>query len=559
MFPLINYINKKALFGILFLTFVMAVLDVAGLLSIAPFLALLMNPDLINEVNLLNDFQEFTGLSNNLIFLTLLGAILIALQIMGLLFKIYVLWRQTLFVHNVEANLSTSLIHTYLCDEFIVYRKKDPVQIQKRVLNEVTEVVHGTIMASIHVISNTLVAISLCTAILLYTKQSSWMVLLFLTISYFLAYKITRQSSSKLGEKRLKLNTTRFNLVNEATYLFKLIRLHRLEDQYRLKMQLVNRSFARAQALSQLIGFMPRYIFEVIGIVIVMTAAMYTLWTNSDPDMFIGQLAFYAIAGYRLFPAFQQIYQNAIRIRYTEAACLDLANELTQTMQLQKIKCANTDIGHIAEVSLCDACSVRSCDEFILTDQNLVFRKGQLNFIVGSSGVGKSTLIDMILGLNIHDIGAISVNGIPLNDNTKSNYTTQIGYVPQEIFLQNTTVYKNLMLLSSDAATNINIEKILQDTQIDFLDRNDPFGKYYEIGERGNSLSGGQRQRLALARALCSNPQILVLDEPTSALDTRTEKLIFDMLRNKSKDIIVIVVTHNSNILSPTDNIYRLT
>ncbi|EAI0591083.1 ABC transporter ATP-binding protein, partial [Campylobacter jejuni] len=194
--------------------------------------------------------------------------------------------------------------------------------------------------------------------------------------------------------------------------------------------------------------------------------------------------------------------------------------------------------------------------KYLFKNLNLNIKKGEKIAFIGESGCGKSTLVDLIIGLLKPKEGQILIDKQELNANNTKNYRQKIGYIPQNIYLFNDSIAKNITF--GDAVDEEKLNRVIKQANLEHFIKNLSQGVQTKVGDGGSNLSGGQKQRIAIARALYLEPEILVLDEATSALDTQSEAKIMDEIYKISKDKTMIIIAHRLSTITQCDKVYRL-
>jgi ABC-type bacteriocin/lantibiotic exporter with double-glycine peptidase domain len=278
----------------------------------------------------------------------------------------------------------------------------------------------------------------------------------------------------------------------------------------------------------------------------------------------ISMLALYAFAAYKLMPSLQEIFASLANIKFTRAVLDNLEKELFQAAQEGMVELEEqniiatkfTDKIVIKDLSF----SYSNSSKQVINNINIEIPKKYFIGIIGETGAGKSTLLDIILGLLKPSSGTILVDGIAINHNNMRSWQNLIGYVPQTIYLSDSSIAENIAFgVSIDEIDMSRVEQAAQMAQIsDFIENNLKLGYMTIIGERGARLSGGQRQRLGIARALYRMPEILVFDEATSALDNKTEQDLLDAIKGLVGQLTIIMVTHRLATIKDADLIYKI-
>ena len=329
-----------------------------------------------------------------------------------------------------------------------------------------------------------------------------------------------------------------------------------------LKKQVRNNfnEIASNQIFLKTIGNVPKYVIELFSFTILIIIISIFLYFDSSTNDMILNLAIFGSAGYKLLPAMQAIYYALTDLYGHRDSFETIYEELQQDKQLSKIsKISDEEKIQIKEISSLkfDDVSFAYNQSKTINKINLFFKENQKIGIVGKSGSGKSTVIDLLLGFIDPNNGSILVNDKNIEKLSLKSIREQIGFVSQNIFLFNDTISKNI---SIDKEHNKElIDKLSKICLLnDFLENNNIDINNDKIGNYGKSLSGGQKQRIGIARALYNNPKVLILDEATSALDSINQNKILSNILEFTNVSIIILITHNTNLLKNFDNIYLL-
>ena len=339
------------------------------------------------------------------------------------------------------------------------------------------------------------------------------------------------------------------------------IKLHSSEGEFLKRFAVPSKKLQHYHAQKTIISFLPRYLFEVIafgGIVGIIISLLSTNTLN-NANTILPIISLYVMAGYRLMPALQQIYSGLSDIKFNhpafEALVLDFSSSTNE--KVEQIKHATIPFKDKFEISQLSF-SYENSNTKTLDELNLIIYPNTTVGIVGSTGAGKTTLIDLILGLLAPESGSISLDGVEINKHNISAWQNIIGYVPQSIYLTDDTIEANIAFAKS--RDEINIDKAIKAAKManlhEFITTSLPEQYKTFIGERGVRLSGGQLQRIGIARALYHDPTVLVLDEATSSLDGITENAIMDAINNLSHEKTIIMIAHRLSTVKECDLIH---
>ena len=548
---------------LLIMIIIMALLDMAGVASILPFVAILTNPVLIETNAILNSmFQvsKILGVKSNQEFIFALGVLVFFLLIISLSFKALTTYAQVRFVQMREYSIGKRLIEGYLHQPYSWFLSRNSADLGTTILSEVQELINNSMSPLMELFSKGIVAIALITLLFLVNPKLALIVGLLLGSIYFFIFCVVRNYLNRTGKKRLKNNQLRFALINEAFGAIKEIKVGGLEETYIKNFSSSAQVFAKTQSSSKIISQLPRFILEAAGFGGILLIILYIIARTGSFNNALPIVSLYVFAGYRLLPALQQIYSSFTRLSFLGPSLDKLHNDLKNLQPFNKnqvtgilpfnktISLKNIDYNYPNS-------SITSLKDINLT----IYAKSSVG-LVGATGSGKTTVADIILGLLVPQKGTLEIDGKVISSQNLKSWQRSIGYVPQHIYLSDDTVAANIAF--GVEHKNINQEAVEKSAKIANLHNFiiDELPKKYQttIGERGVKLSGGQRQRIGIARALYHDPQVLILDEATSALDNQTEKEVMDAINNLSKDITIILIAHRLNTIKNCDKIFLL-
>jgi ABC-type multidrug transport system fused ATPase/permease subunit len=548
---------------LLIMILTMALIDMIGVASILPFMAVLTKPSLIETNSILNTMFQISsifGVSNNQQFLFALGILVFLILTFSLTFKALTTYVQVRFVQMREYSIGKSLLEGYLHQPYSWFLNRHSADLGKTILSEVALVIVKGLSASIEVIAKLMVVISLITLLIIADPQLALLISATLGGAYIIIFYVIRKYLKKIGGESLRNNELRFKAVIEAFGAAKEIKVGGLEKIYVNFFSDSAKIFALTNASLSVFKQLPRYILEGIafgGVLLIMLYMMYKTGSLNDA---LPITTLYVFAGYRMMPAMQAIYSSLGNITYVGPSLDKMYNDLKDLKPVN----INQDIEALAfnkTISLKNiyynyANSTRTA----LKNINLNIPVKSTIGLVGTTGSGKTTLVDIILGLLEAQKGTLEVDGKIITKQNLRSWQQSIGYVPQHIYLSDSTVAANIAFglklkeINQEAVERVSKIANLHEFVMDEL----PEQYQTTIGERGVRLSGGQRQRIGIARALYHSPQVLILDEATSALDNQTERLVMDAINKLSKDITIILIAHRLNTVKNCDIIFEL-
>jgi len=555
--------ERKSAGSLLIITTIMAFIDMIGVASVFPFVTALTNPDLIETnatLNMMFQISNKFGVETNQQFCFVLGVSVFVLLIVSIIFKILTTYVQIQFVQMRNYSLSKRLVERYLNQPYSWFLSRHSADIGKNVISEVAQVVGGGMRPLIELISKSFVLIALIALLVIVSPKLALIVGLTLGGSYGIIFYFVKKHLNRIGEERLKNNQLRFTFINEAFGASKEIKVRGLEEMYLRSFSNSAYILAQTQSLFEIISQLPRYILEAVAFGGILLIIFYVTNQTGSFNNALPIISLYFFAGYRMMPALQTIYQCFSQLTYVGPALDKLHDDLKNLKprnknQDQEILTFNKTIT-LKNIHYNYPNSSRA----VLKDINLIIPAKSIVGVIGATGSGKTTMVDIILGLLKAQKGTLEVDGKVITEQNSRAWQKSIGYVPQHIFLADSTIAANIAF--GVKPKDINQDLVEKSSKIANLHNfvTDELPKQYQttIGERGVRLSGGQRQRIGIARALYHNPKVLILDEATSALDIQTEEGVINAVKNLSKDITIIIITHRINTVKNSNIIFKI-
>ena len=562
LFLLSSHERNQAVLLLIMIIF-MAFLDMIGIASILPFVAVLTNPGLIETNIILYELFQISknfGIKNNHHFLFVLGFLVFALLIISLSFKALTTYAQIRFVQMREFSIGKRLIEGYLNQPYSWFLNQHSSDLGKTILSEVEQLVDNGIRPMLELFAKGFVAISLILLIIFIDLKLALLVGISLSSIYGAMFFFIRKNLFYLGEKRFKNNKVRFEIIGEAFGASKEIKVGGLEKNYIDNFSIAAKNFAQTQSSSQILSELPRYILEAVAFGGMLLIILYIMSQTGSFNTVIPIVSLYVFAGYRLMPALQQIYVAFTQLSFISPSIDKLYDDL-RALKFKNENFVYTNLTLDNSIELKNIYySYPHAEKFTLNDINIsIPAKSSVGF-VGTTGSGKTTIIDIILGLLYPQKGTIEIDGVAIHEKNIRSWQRLVGYVPQSIYLSDDTLAANIAF--GIESKNIDYDLVEMASKIanlhSFIIDELPLKYKTTIGERGVRLSGGQRQRIGIARALYHKPQLLILDEATSALDHETEKAVIDAVYNLNKNITVILIAHRLNTVKDCDIIYKL-
>lgn len=544
---------------LLLLVFFTAILDTLGVASIMPLIALLSNQNLLHDNAFMFELWRIVGEPEIKQFLLYASIFTLCFLLFTLCVRATTIYLQTKFAMNCEYKISSEITEGYLQQDYTWFLNRNSAELGKDILSEASNIVHGGLIPLINILAQG--SLSLCMlSLLIFVDVWLALVIIFtLFFTYFLIFISVSGVLAKIGNTRMKANETRFRLLNEVFGGIKEIKYIGLEKAYLRSYKFSAEQFATAFTKAQIIGLLPRYILEGIAFGGLISLIIYFLSDGRELVEIIPVLSLFAFAGYKLMPALQAVYSAFTQLRFIgpvvqrlseakrELSITDDRREVDHTITFSKLL-------EVSDLSFSYPGSSRQA----VTSINLTIRSNEAVAFVGRSGSGKTTIVDILLGILRPSSGSILVDGHNLQRSYLGAWRRKIGYVSQDVYLIDSTILLNITLADTDEKVDfIKLNKVLDITNLtEFVHYDLPEGLQTKVGERGVRLSGGQKQRLGIARALYRDPTILILDEATSALDNVTEAHILQSIKESYDDITIIMIAHRLSTVENCDNIF---
>ena len=554
---------KETLF-LFILIFIMAVINTLGVASILPFISVAVNPELIETNTILSTLFEMTkslGITSKINFLFFLGVVVFVLLITSLAINAITLYFQVKFAFLQEQKIGRRLTEIYLNQPYAWFLKQHSANLGRNILSEVNQAIVGILMPSITAIVQSVLIIFIFTLLFIVEPKLTLFVILFSLTAYGTFFFSIKNYLVKLGKERVKSNLDRYKIISDAFSAIKEVKFLHLENLFVTRFTKPAKIYADNQATSQVLAFLPRFFIEAIafgGIIVLMLSLMHREENFLDVMPII---SLYAFAGYRALPAIQQLYAAISQIKFASPALENLYKDIKNLKNFDKHNKLNSKMSFSNSISLQNIhFSHQNSSKETVSNININIPALSKFGIVGPTGSGKTTLIDIILGLLEPTKGNIKVDNQFIEKKNIRSWQKNIGYVPQDIYLSDASIASNIAFGVNDEKIDFKLVKeVAKKSGLhDFIINELKNGYDTQVGERGVRLSGGQKQRIGIARALYNNPSVIILDEGTSALDNVTEKNIMDAISNLKIKKTIIVIAHRLKTLRDCDSIIFL-
>ena len=565
MYKKLSYIfSKRDKYKIALLLCIMVAgsfLELLGVAVFQPFVNIIMMPDSIQENSYLARIYQMFGCSTTESFLTVVALGIIVIYVVK---NVYLWVEQNLimkFTYGMQQKLSTRLLTTYLSEPYTFHLNKNIAELQ-RSMQEDTGLFTQVLMHTLQLVAEVVVCIVL--GVYLFTVSNSITVVIvgLLILCVVLFTKITKRFTEQLGKEAQVYKGKLYQWVNQSLGGVKEVKVLNREEFFVSSYKKYYGLYIKGVRINRLLSITPKYMVEAVCMTGLLIAIIIKLnFGHGELENFIPQLATFAVAAFRLLPSVGRINEHVNNILYAVPSVDLIYGDLKGIEDYQESKGEEEGKEWSFEHGITAkhiTYAYPNTDTNVLEDANCIIPKGKTVAFIGSSGAGKTTMADIILGLLAPQRGKILVDNIDVFKNL-TMWHHQIGYIPQVIYLSDDTIRNNIAFgIHEDQIDEEAVKTALKKAQLaEFVDTL-PDGLDTIVGDRGVRLSGGQRQRIGIARALYHDPEILVLDEATSALDNETETAVMEAIESLQGSKTMIIIAHRLTTIQNADIIYEV-
>lgn len=536
-------------------------LELLGVTIFMPYIEIISDPSTIQKTWYLKWIYDLFGFSSAKNFMVAMSAGIIVIYLVK---NVYLIIEKSYiyrFSYNMQMKLSTELLNTYMKEPFTFYLNKNIATLQ-RSLQEDTSKFMQVIMYSLELVAELAVCFVIGVYLLFVSKSITIIVmgLMVICVGSFLLF--TRNYSRKLGQDNQGYQGKIFQWMNQALGGIKEIKILEREEFFTNEYRKYYIKFARGLRIARTISIIPKYVVEAVAITGLLIAVIVKLiFGEADMTYYVSQLAVFAVAAFRLMPSVGRINEHATNMLYALPS-VDLVyhdmKEIEDYIE-RKDNEVREDWNLQGGIEVKDVTYYYpNTDEPVIDHAELAVPKGKTVAFIGASGAGKTTMVDIILGLLTPQEGVVMADRINVHQKPKT-FHAQVGYIPQVIYLSDDTIRNNIAfgVKESDIDEQA-VRNAMDKAQLTEFVNSLPYKLDTIVGDRGVRLSGGQRQRIGIARALYHDPDILVLDEATSALDNDTEAAVMEAIEHLQGIKTMIIIAHRLTTIRNVDMIYEV-
>jgi ABC-type multidrug transport system fused ATPase/permease subunit len=552
--------ERGRLYFALFLCILGGAVELVGVSTLFPFLALLVNPKLIQTNNVLRFLFVHGGFQSTDRFLLWCGWLALVAFFVTILFQFLRTTYVTRFCVEQTSRVSVSMLDAYLRKSMLFHVDSNSGELSKDVIAQSDQFTTGVLPACMTIVGDGVILIVLVGLILSADVRVGLIILGILASLLGVVLALTRRRITVLAEEYDRANGGRFAFCIGALESIKEIKAAGREEYFGKLFGKHAEEFARAYTSLSIMQVLPLSVTQFVTAGAVIGIAVYYIAAGADLSRIVPTLVMYAVVGYRLMPSFSRLSGAVSVIRQLQPAVNNITAVLHESL-LSPVNGGEPDGEKLAVVR--PTIEFRNVgftyprtEHAVLDNLDLTIQDNSFVCLVGTSGSGKTTLVDLMLGLLSPDKGEILINGESIRQIGERRWRTMFGYVPQSLYIVDGTIAENIAFgIPEKDVDQERLRCVIRQCHLGEFINSQPDGVNSLVGDRGSRLSGGQRQRIGIARAMYRDPPILILDESTSALDGISEKYIIDTLHDLKRDRIIIAIAHGSSLVRNCDRV----
>ena len=563
-FLLLTPTQRKQFYLLQVQVIIMSFAEIVSIVSIVPFMTIVGDPSVLEKDNLLSILFLKSNIDDPYEFIFYLGFIVLATLAIATLISMFITWRLTMFANKVGIEIGDRLYTYYLNQDWLFHTIGNSSNLTKKIANESTRLTSEILVPLMLMNSRIVLTFFIVFLMFLHDPFVLMIILLVFSLSYIILFKFIRQRLVINGKNISNMFLERFKLMSEGFGGIKEVLLLGRSNYFKERFNKAGNILSHSLGTNRAMEKTPRYFMEWLGFTIIIVLVLYLLKTSQgNLGIILPVLSAYALAGMKLLPALQQIYHSIAQVKGNISAYESIQEDLKNsnaTEKSQKVETNQQVWSKHNEINLKNI-KFNYPDKTIpaLENISLTIKPNSTVGFVGTTGSGKSTLIDVILGLIKPQQGEIAIDGTPLTKKNLRMWQNKIGFVPQTIFLTEDTIAENITFgIPQDLIDYVQIKKVLKLAHLEEWVSQLEKGVYTKVGERGVQVSGGQKQRIGIARALYNEADVLVFDEATSALDGITEKNIMNAINKFTGQKTLIIIAHRMKTVEKCNQIFMM-
>lgn len=534
-----------------------AFLEMLGVSMVVPLVSVVMDPQVITQGGIATKICGIFGITSHKTFILYCLGIMIVIFVIKSLFLIFMNYIRARFVYNSRLKMQKRVFHCVVRKPYEFFLNTSSGDVLRLVYNDVIYT-YNIALLLLSLFSESIVSLALILVVFMIDPFMTALIALFLGVLMLIILKAIRPAVKKAGKEFRQSSKNVYKWILQMVNGIKEIKVARHEQLFEKRFAEAGQRYTEAERLYSVTSGVPRILVEMGCVCTALIIMAVMVASGKDPRTLVTAFAAFAMAAVKLIPSANKILTAANQINFhTES--IDRVTEILGnegSVPVQQGEKAET-ITLQKEAGLSHICyHYQDANGEILTDASMTIPAGHSVGIVGPSGAGKTTAADVLLGLLKPQKGQVLSDGVDVSANYPG-WLDLVGYIPQSIFMMDGSIRENVVFGDADA-DDAKVWQALEEAQLADFVRNLPRGLDTQIGERGGRLSGGQRQRIGIARALYTDPQLLVFDEATSSLDNETEAAIIESINSLHGKKTMVIIAHRLQTIENCDMVYRV-
>lgn len=565
MFKKIRYIltrrDKFIVLALLAMIVFGSFLEMGAVAVFEPFTQMLTGSGKYTSNVFVKVLQRLFGVDDHIEFLIILAIFIMVIYVLK---DVYTIWEKSLiyrFAYGLQRRKSTELLKAYMKEPYTFHLNKN-VSVLQRSLQVDTERFSNGLLHAMELIAEIFVCITLFAYLLIVSKSLTVIVGVLLVVCVGAFYAISKKYSVKWGVEAQEYNAKVYQWMNQSIGGVKELKVLNRENNYIKEYDKQLAKYVRVLRLQRIIGVVPKYIIEMVSMMGMLLAIVIKLryGNSSVVEDYMSQIAIFGVAALRLIPSVGRINEHLVAVMGSRPSIELIYNDIKEVEDIPDSAAVRDDNWKFTDTVHIDDVTFRypDGDVDVISHAKFDIKKGQTIAFIGSSGAGKSTMVDILLGLLAPTGGHIYADKLDVFENLPT-WQKEIGYIPQTIYLSDDSIRNNVAFgIPKDKIDENRVIEALKKAQLYDYVQELPEGLDSFVGDRGVRISGGQRQRIGIARALYHNPEVLVLDEATSALDTETESAVMEAIDSLKGQKTIIIIAHRLSTIKNADVVYEV-
>ena len=557
--------QKRFMVVLVFMMLIGAVLETASISIVIPVVTLVMDQNAVQNNELVHSIYVFLGMKSTRSF-----TILVMLSMVGafVLKNLFLFLQQKVLYHFVYTNqfrTSERMMKNYMRRSYEYFLNADTAVIQRSITSDVNNM-YALILSLLQLISEVIVFVCLAVVLLVAEPRMTLVISVLLVITLFIIKVVLKPVMYKAGEDNQNYYSGLFKWISQTVAGIKEVKIGGRETYFVDEYIKCGKGYVDAVQKYTLYNNIPRLLIETVSVAGMIFYMLFLMLTGEETKDMLSIIAAFGVAVMRLMPCANRINNQLNNIAFFEPFFMGVSDNLQDEIGSEKADMTSLlpmreKLPVKKEISLSNITyKYPNTEKLIFDHADLTIPIGSSIGIVGASGAGKSTIVDVLLGLLKMQEGTITADGVDvMKPENYRKWLKNVGYIPQSIFMLDDTIRKNVAFgIPEEEIDEKRLWEVLKEAQLDEFVKSLPDGENTGIGERGVRLSGGQRQRIGIARALYEDPEVMILDEATSALDNDTEAAIMDSINRLQGHKTLIIIAHRLQTIEKCDSVYRV-